>query len=162
MALTLAGLRVFRRPQDDTLKRDALTILRGKMLLWIKAHTEWCENACCVVSTALWDRYGYIQQFVTVCWRYALSICGKFGPTSCTSVLSNGHTAVTQNHITSFDVQPKTQQAASGYNTYTSRLSVDASLYMLSNLSISLLLVTSLTSPSFFHSVLLSAPLNGR
>lgn len=48
----------------------------------------------------------------------------KFGPTSCTAVLSSGRTAVTQNHITtSFDVQPKTQEA-SGYDTYTSGLSI--------------------------------------
>lgn len=79
------------------------------------------------------DRF---SSFVPYADGIFLSICGKFGPTSCMSVLSNGHTAVTQNHITmSFDAQSKTQQA-SGYNTYTSCLSVNASLYMLSNLSL--------------------------
>lgn len=62
---------------------------------------------------------------VSACWSFMLfmliwALVSKSGPTSCMGVLSNGRTAVTQNHITtSFHVQSKAQQA-SGYNTFTS------------------------------------------
>lgn len=113
-----------------------LCTLHGAHIGGIRMHVVLFPQLCDII---IMDRF-----------RYVLSICGESGPISCMGVLSSSNTAVTQNHITtSFNVQPKTQQA-SGYNTYTSCFSVNARLYMLLNLSISLPLATSSLFFSFF------------
>lgn len=97
-------------------------------------HSPLCRVRCCSGLKPILNgirmhvvSFPQLLKTITMLLLYAegtfWAFVAKFGPTSCMGVLSNGHTAVTQNHITtSFDVQPKTQ--ASGYNTYNSCLSV--------------------------------------
>lgn len=98
-------------------------------------HSPLCRVRCCSGLKPILNgirmhvvSFPQLLKTITMLLLYAegtfWAFVTKFGPTSCMGVPSNGCTAVTQNHITtSFDVQPKTQQA-SGYNTYNSCLSV--------------------------------------
>lgn len=134
MVLTLAGLRVFRRPQFDT--KTGCTHNLGccfglkPILDSIRKHVVTCSQPCETTMNR------------SICSVYCKCICSKFG------FSHNGHTVVIQNHITtSFTVESITQQA-SGYHVYASYLSVTSSLYVLSIFLVSLL-VTSLTPFSF-------------